>query len=113
MWQSFLRVVPSWIAGGSRAPTGMRGIGLRGNAERSDNMNPEVERLLKSLFEYASSKREEGIFGMTEILGRYHRDVLVVALNPSGIAKRFASLVKEFVGKDPRYQSRIDQYATR
>ena len=76
-------------------------------------MNPEVDRLLKSLFEYASSKREEGIFGMTEILGRYYHDVLMVENNPSGIAKRLASLVKDFIEKDPRYQSWIDQYTSR
>ena len=49
-------------------------------------------------------------YDATEILRRYHRDVLMTDSNPSGIAKRLASLVKEFVEKDPRYQSRIDQY---
>lgn len=73
-------------------------------------MNPEVDRLLKSVFEYASSKREEGVYDMTEILGRYYRDVLMIATNPSGIAKRLTSLVKEFVEKDTRYQSRIDRF---
>ncbi len=72
---------------------------------------------MKGLLQYASRKRDNAIYDVTEILRCYYDDVLKIEGLVDGrngnLAKKVSSLVKEFLETDPRYQSRMDQYAVR
>ena len=78
-------------------------------------INSEADRLLKSLFQYAGKRREEGVYDMTEILDGFYRERLMAEEasngNKNGLSKRFRRLVNEYVETDPRYQSKIDKFA--
>jgi len=68
--------------------------------------------------DYAKTKRDKGIYDFTEILSGFCKQLLDRGYtdevnNRNSFTKRFMKLVKEYVGTDPRYQSRMDQYALR
>ena len=76
-------------------------------------INSEADRLLRSLFQYAAKRREEGVYDLTRILSGYLNEYLnsdVVMSGRNNFAKRLREMAKVYVETDPRYQSRIDSY---
>ena len=70
--------------------------------------------MLKQLFEYATVERDKGIRDFTEIIsGFYARVNFAHDDNSQGnsFTKRFTKMMKEYVETDPKYQSRLDEYA--
>ncbi len=78
----------------------------------ASNISSEADKLLKALFDYARRRREEGVYDFTQIMHEYSKYVLPEFLSNSrnSFAKRFNSIIREFVMTDPRYQSRLDCY---
>lgn len=76
-------------------------------------INSEADRLLKSLFQYARKRRDEGVSDFTDILNGFYHERLLDSMNDgrNAITKRFCSLVKEYVETDPRYQKKMDEFA--
>ena len=75
-------------------------------------MNSEVDKLLRALLDYARRRREEGVYDFTQVIHEYSKYVLPEFLsNPrnSG-AKRFGTMIGEYVVTDPRYQMKIDAF---
>jgi len=77
-------------------------------------MSSEADKLLKALFDYARRRREEGVYDFTQIMHEYSKYVLpeFLADGRNNFAKRFNSMIKGYVITDPRYQSRLDKFAT-
>lgn len=92
----------------------LRGLWKKG--KQGDCIVSEADKLFKSLFQYARERRDEGVYDFTEILSGFYRDVLSPNYSSdnssrSNLAKRFMNLIKEYVATDPRYQSRLDEFA--
>ena len=78
-------------------------------------MNSGADRLLRALLDYARRIREEGVYDFTQITHEYNKYVLPEFLsNPkNSLAKRFNSMIREYVSTDPKYQSKLDAYGVK
>lgn len=80
------------------------------------DISSEARKLLREFFEYADELRYKGIYDVTEIASGFYRTELKEYLAENGnksslFLKRFVKVAKEFVDNDPRYQSRLDEFA--
>ena len=80
------------------------------------SVSAECSKLVRTLLSYARERREEGIHDFTEILSCFYRDVLTTRdsddVSSRGLYhKRFIKQMKEFIETDPRYQSKMDEFA--
>ena len=73
----------------------------------------EARKLLREFFDFADELRYKGIYDITEILTGFYNE-----LNPkydgesrNNLTKRVLKMMKDYVETDPRYQSRIDEFA--
>lgn len=71
---------------------------------------------MREFFDYADERRMKGEFDVTKIIREYHRDELKPYLEENGhraslFLRKFLTMTKHFVDTDPRYQSRLDDFA--
>ena len=81
-----------------------------------DRISYEARKLLREFFDYADELRYKGVFDVTEIADGFYRNELRVYLEENGnkgslFLKKFMKIAKQFVETDPRYQSRLDEFA--
>ncbi len=69
--------------------------------------------MLKSLFQYASRKRDEGVYDFTKIMESFYHETLVDVEGlgkGNNLTRRLTKMIKEYVATDPRHQCKIDQF---
>jgi hypothetical protein len=76
----------------------------------------EARRLLRELFDYADERRTKGEYDVTKITEEYYRNELRPYFEENGnkaslFLRKFLTMTKHFVDTDPRYQSRLDDFA--
>ena len=99
---------------GNLARTEKRWTGFQKKRERGDTINSEADKLWKKLFEYADQKRDDGLYDFTEIVIGFYRELNVQYDGDSvrnNLTRRVLKMMKDYAETDPRYQSRIDEFA--
>lgn len=67
----------------------------------------EADRLLRSIMEYASVKREEGVKDFMDIMESYAKEFLPGHTSFSGSAIRYSNVIREYLKKDPVVQRKL------
>jgi hypothetical protein len=67
----------------------------------------EADRLLKSIMEYATKKRAEGVRDFVQIMESYSREVLSEQTRMNLNSSRYMNVIKEYCRKDPVVQRRL------
>lgn len=75
-------------------------------------MNSEADKLLRALLDYARRRRDEGVYDFTQIMHEYSKYMLPEFLlnTKNSIAKRFYTMIKDYVLTDSRYQTRLETF---
>ena len=69
--------------------------------------------MLKQWFEYARRERERGVYDFTQIVHGFYRKLSLEYDDSTRntLTRRLIRMMKEYIETDPRYQSRMDEFA--